>query len=63
MFCTVSHEADANQNHSGTPLLIYQPSININSIKEKECKKDGRKERKGKNKGERGREKERRKER
>lgn len=53
MLCTVSHEADTNQNHSGTPLLTHHHSY-INSFFKKENKarrKDGRRE-----KGRKGRE-------
>lgn len=46
MFCTVSHDTDANQNHSGTPLFMHQPSY-INSIKNIKRKEDRRKEGKG----------------
>lgn len=47
MFCTVSHEADTNQNHSGTPLLTHQHSY-IN--RKLERKMEGEKRGKGKRK-------------
>lgn len=51
MFCTVSHEADTNQNHSGTPLLTHQHSYINSFLKRKlERKMEGEKGGKGKRK-------------
>lgn len=51
MLFTVSHEADTNQNHSGTPLLTHQHSYINSFFKKKKIKLEGKME--GEKRGER----------